>query len=58
MDPLGGEIDHMFTAENKLIGNDGKAIDQNTPSKWSHILFAVNNWPKFQERFNKLKQER
>jgi hypothetical protein len=34
MDPDGGEFEHMFKDENKLIGTNGKPIDVKH-SKWS-----------------------
>ena len=47
MDPLEGDMEHMFTADNKLYGNDGKPVDDMKGSKWTHILHAVKNWGKY-----------
>jgi hypothetical protein len=61
MDPEEGDLhQHMFTNENKLVGIDGKPIDDsNKNSKWSHVFYSITrNWPKFKDKIEKRKIER
>ena len=57
MDPAGGDFEHMFKDENKLIGTNGKPVEAKH-SKWSQVFYTIINWKSYKERFEKRKRDR
>lgn len=57
MDPAGGDFEHMFKDENKLIGINGKPITVKN-SKWSQVFYTIINWKDYRDKFEKRKEDR
>ena len=57
MNPDGGEFEHMFKDENKLIGTNGKPVDVKH-SKWSQVFYTIINWKAYKDKFEKRKRDR